>query len=141
MSAGADVAFFEAARSKEDVIKVVEALKPTPVLINLVQGGVTPDFSTKELEEMGVKLGVSLSYKQEHEFGNARCTDLFKQIYPTVGMMTALSACMEAYKHLKDTGSHACIPMKIREFFAILGLEDSLAIDKEAGGTTYTNGV
>lgn len=58
MAAGADVAFFEAARSAEDVIKVVEALKPTPVLLNILQGGVTPDFTITEMEKMGVKIGV-----------------------------------------------------------------------------------
>jgi hypothetical protein len=56
-------------------------------------------------------------------------------------MMTALVACMGAYKHLKETGTYAPAPMKIRDFFAILGLEDSLEVDKAAGGTTYTNGV
>lgn len=64
VAAGADVAFFEAARSKEDVIKVVEALKPTPVLLNLVQGGATPDFTIPEMKEMGVKLGVSASERE-----------------------------------------------------------------------------
>lgn len=60
IEAGADVAFFEAARTKEDVVKVVEALKPTPVLLNILQGGVTPDFTVPEMEAMGVKIGVSL---------------------------------------------------------------------------------
>lgn len=59
VEAGADVAFFEGARSKEDIVKVVEAMKPTPVLLNLVQGGDTPDYSATEIEEMGVKIGVS----------------------------------------------------------------------------------
>lgn len=58
VAAGADIAFFEAAPTKEDVRKVVEALKPTPIMLNLVQGGATPDWQVDEMEAMGAKIGV-----------------------------------------------------------------------------------
>lgn len=129
VAAGADVAFFEAARTKEDVIKVVQALHPTPVLLNLVQGGSTPDFTKLEMEEMGVKLGVSLFSTVNAEL-SPLTAGLDLQIYPTVGMMTALEACMGAYKHLQETGTYGKAPMSIRSFFATLGLEDSLSITR-----------
>jgi hypothetical protein len=48
---------------------------------------------------------------------------------------------MNSYKYLKDNGRYQGNPMSIRDFFAILGLEDSLATDKAAGGGMYGDGV
>jgi 2-methylisocitrate lyase-like PEP mutase family enzyme len=56
--AGADVAFVEGMTSREDVEKAVAALSPMPVLLNLVHGGSTPDFTAQEAQEMGVKMVV-----------------------------------------------------------------------------------
>lgn len=140
VAAGADVAFFEAARSAEDVFKVVEALKPTPVLLNLLQGGVTPDFTIPEMEKMGVKIGVRVIFPRLVHC-NAKMPCAVVQIYPTTGLMVALQASLQAYKHLKETGTYVHSDMTIREFFAVVGLEDSIAIDKAAGGTTYSNGI
>ena len=55
---GADVAFVEGLRSKEEVIEAVKALAPTPVLLNLVLNGVTPNFSADEARELGARIAV-----------------------------------------------------------------------------------
>lgn len=56
-------------------------------------------------------------------------------------MMTAMTACLDAYKYLEKEGTYPKAPMLIRDFFSIMGLEDSISIDKKAGGGLYSNGV
>lgn len=53
---GADVAFIEGVKTKEDLQKTVQALAPTPVLVNVISGGLTPSFTCQEAEEMGAKI-------------------------------------------------------------------------------------
>ena len=53
---GADVAFLEGITSKEEAKKVCEELAPTPVLLNMVDGGITPNFTVTEAKETGFKL-------------------------------------------------------------------------------------
>ena len=53
--AGADVIFFESPESEEEMRKLNEELK-APTLANMVEGGRTPLFSAKELEEMGYSI-------------------------------------------------------------------------------------
>ena len=51
-AAGADVAFIEGVSTRELLQKTVKALAPTPVLVNVISGGLTPSFTAKEAEEM-----------------------------------------------------------------------------------------
>lgn len=55
--AGADVIFFEAPESKEELQRVGQALR-VPLLVNLVEGGRTPFLGRKELEALGFKLAI-----------------------------------------------------------------------------------
>ena len=72
--AGADVCFIEGVKSKELLESTVQALAPKPVkfwvlrflnfvlilavqvLVNVISGGLTPSFTSKEAEEMGAKI-------------------------------------------------------------------------------------
>ncbi|GAC1608880.1 MAG: isocitrate lyase/PEP mutase family protein [Mycobacteriales bacterium] len=54
--AGADVLFVEAPASADDVRHIPTALPGIPLLLNLVPGGVTPDFSVAEVAGMGYQL-------------------------------------------------------------------------------------
>jgi 2-methylisocitrate lyase-like PEP mutase family enzyme len=72
--AGADVCFIEGVKSKELLESTVKALAPKPVslmfpeslfhfshltaqvLVNVISGGLTPSFTSKEAEEMGAKI-------------------------------------------------------------------------------------
>ena len=57
IDAGADVLFFEAPQSKDEVEKVGELFgKQIPLLSNQVFGGRTPSLTASELEEMGYKI-------------------------------------------------------------------------------------
>ncbi len=56
IAVGADVAFLEGFTSKEEGKRVCAELAPTPVLLNMVGGGVTPDITVTEAKEMGFKI-------------------------------------------------------------------------------------
>jgi methylisocitrate lyase len=55
--AGADVVFAEALRSLEDVAAVTAAVD-APVLVNLTEFGLTPQFTLAELEDAGVAVAL-----------------------------------------------------------------------------------
>ena len=80
--AGADVIFFEAPQSREEVQRVAREVK-APLLANMVQGGRTPAFTVAELEQLGFKM----------------------VIFPGVCMRAAVPAIETALAQLKQTGT------------------------------------
>ncbi len=54
--AGADVIFVEAPRAVEEMRRIPAELGDTPVLLNVVEGGKTPQLPREELQEMGYRL-------------------------------------------------------------------------------------
>lgn len=54
--AGADVAFLEGIRTKEQCSEAIKRLAPMPCLLNVVGGGVTPALSATEAKELGFKI-------------------------------------------------------------------------------------
>ncbi len=57
-AAGADVLFVEAPRSVDELRAVGEALRGTPLLANMVEGGLTPLLPAAELEALGYKIAL-----------------------------------------------------------------------------------
>jgi 2-methylisocitrate lyase-like PEP mutase family enzyme len=55
--AGADVVFFEAPESEEEMARVARSIK-APTLINVVQDGKTPPLPADALERMGFKIAI-----------------------------------------------------------------------------------
>ena len=55
-AAGTDVCFIEGVKKKELLESTVKALAPTPVLVNVISGGLTPAFTYQQVEEMGDKI-------------------------------------------------------------------------------------
>jgi len=55
--AGADVIFFEAPESVEEMQQVAASIR-VPTLINVVQDGKTPCLHADELERMGFKIAI-----------------------------------------------------------------------------------
>ncbi len=80
--AGADVIFFEAAQSAEEVKKVADTLK-VPLLANMVPNGKTPLFTIDQLQNMGYSI----------------------VIYPVVTIYAATKQIVTTLQTLKDTGS------------------------------------
>ncbi|QRW20041.1 carboxyphosphonoenolpyruvate phosphonomutase [Rhizoctonia solani] len=116
---GADVAFIEGVKTKELLEKTVKALHPTPVLVNVISGGLTPSFTTKEAEEMGAKI----------------------IIFSLVSCVAAAHGVREAMALLKKTGTDhtSARGMDPRKFFEVVGLDEVIEIDRRAGGTALSS--
>ena len=63
VAAGADMLFFEAPESFEDMCKVAEAVK-TPLLLNMFGGGKTPAVAMKDLQRIGYRVVIFPSQLQ-----------------------------------------------------------------------------
>ena len=81
VEAGADVIFVEAPQSAEEIRVIVQSIN-APLLVNMVEGGKTPILTTRELEEMGVKI----------------------VIFPIDAQCVAAKAIQELMQELKVTG-------------------------------------
>ena len=81
VEAGADVIFFEAPQSVDEVKTVAATLK-IPLLSNMVEKGKTPLFSAEELKEMGYNI----------------------VIYPVTALYAATKHVMETLSVLRETG-------------------------------------
>ncbi|KAJ6598262.1 carboxyphosphonoenolpyruvate mutase [Mycena vulgaris] len=114
VAAGADVAFVEGLRTREDALRAVNELAPAPVLLNLATGGVTPNWTVKEAKEMGFRL----------------------VIFPCAGMIPAALAVRAAYREIREQGTDvaSCAGVGPRAFFEMVGLDEVVAIDAKAGG-------
>ncbi|KAJ9199431.1 hypothetical protein DTO164E3_4743 [Paecilomyces variotii] len=116
---GADVAFLEGVTSKEAKM-VCEDLKPTPVLFNAVPGGVSPDLSVQDAEDLGFRM----------------------IIFPALALGAVYGAVHDAVRNLKKTGTQVVRAGSTpRDLFNVVGLQEAIALDMASGGQLYKNGV
>ena len=113
--AGADILFFEAPTSKEEAGRACAELAPTPVLLNMVPEGVTPNMSVDEAKQCGFRI----------------------VIFPTVCIEGVLRGCREELGRLKEKGAMDGDNKGIRAAFELCGLDEAVEIDKAAGGKAY----
>ncbi|KAG2104026.1 phosphoenolpyruvate pyruvate domain-containing protein [Suillus discolor] len=115
--AGADVCFIEGVKTADLLASTVEALKPKPVLVNVISGGLTPSFTTKEAEALGAKV----------------------IIFSLVSCVAAVHGIRAAMKSLKKTGTdHSSAKgMDPKAFFEVMGLQDVVDLDAKAGGSSF----
>jgi methylisocitrate lyase len=101
-NAGADAIFIEAPRSVQELKDIASALPEVPLFVNIIEGGKTPNLSSKELESIGFKMAA----------------------YPLSGIFSATQAMLEAFQKLKGEETSAKIPEKIdfEEFQAIINV-------------------
>lgn len=128
VEAGADVVFLEGMTSLEQMRESVKALAPTPCLLNMVQGGVTPLVSREEARAMGYRV----------------------VIWPCFAMTAAVNAWRAAARELKGAegmlgevmdAETGLVKGGVRECFEVCGLSKYAAFDKEMGGSAFANGV
>ena len=123
IKAGADVAFLEGPTSVEQCEGVCKRLAPTPVLLNMVPGGVTPNMTNDEAKKAGFKV----------------------IIYPGLMLSAVYESCSAASAQLKRTGAVELTEQQKEEgpkgLFTVCGLADCMALDKKAGGQAYSSGV
>ncbi|CAE6449459.1 unnamed protein product [Rhizoctonia solani] len=98
---------------------IPKALAPTPVLVNVISGGLTPSFTTQEAEAMGAKI----------------------IIFSLVSAVAAVHAIREAMALLKKTGTDhtSARGMDPRKFFEVVGLDEVIEVDRRAGGTALSS--
>jgi 2-methylisocitrate lyase-like PEP mutase family enzyme len=118
---GADVAFLEAPTSVEQCKIFCREMRPTPVLLNMVVGGVTPNFTEQEARETGFKLIT----------------------HPGLMLFAVQNSCTAAATELRKNGKVE-IPEEFqkrgpREFFELCGLRDCMHLDERAGGKAYSS--
>ena len=111
--AGADVIFFEAPETEEEVRRVAREVK-APLLVNMVAGGRTPAIKTSELERLGFKI----------------------VIYPGVSMFAAMTAIERALAQLRETETDwpegtTTSPL---EFFRKVGFDWWHEVEQKFGG-------
>ncbi|PWY72998.1 Phosphoenolpyruvate/pyruvate domain-containing protein [Aspergillus heteromorphus CBS 117.55] len=120
---GADVAFLEGMTSLEQCGRVCRDLAPTPVLLNMVAGGITPDLSADEARELGFRI----------------------VIFPGVCLGPIVEEASRALRRLRverrNEVSEFQKRMGVKGFYDVVRLGDSLAFDKRAGGSAFENGV
>lgn len=86
----------------------------------MVSSGSTPDISVAEAKAMGYKI----------------------MIFPLGPISAAYGAIKHSLEVLRDKGELSPeSKMGPKKLFEVVGLNDSLRIDAEAGGLSYTNGV
>ena len=117
---GADAGFLEGIRTKDEAARVAKELDGFPLLLNMVYGGSTPAISAKEAQDMGYRI----------------------IIFPFAALSAAYYAIKSSMEHLKETGELGSDGrMPPRAVFEVIGLEESLRIDADAGGFAYSTGV
>lgn len=84
LEAGADVLFFEAPTSEEELRRVGEEFgEDVPLIANMTEGGETPLFSADEFDEMGFDI----------------------VLYPATGFKAAARAMRDVYAEIAETGT------------------------------------
>jgi 2,3-dimethylmalate lyase len=91
--AGADVIFVEAPRSIEELKKIADEID-APLLANMIENGVTPNLSARQLSKIGFRMVV----------------------FPLSGLYAATFAIKEAFVELKKTGMTKEVSKKMITF-------------------------
>lgn len=114
--AGADVAFLEGIYNAQEAKDVCRILAPMPVLLNMVEHGATPSWTPAEAKELGFKI----------------------IIFPFASIGPAYKAIKESFVRIKETGRTGLeTSFTPKKLFTVVGLEDAVHVDEEAGGKLY----
>lgn len=103
--AGADVVFFEAPRSREELAAIPQRV-PAPCLVNIVEGGKTPLFSAADAQQLGFRIA----------------------LYPNTALRVAAHAVQGAMAVLREQGTtESLVPQMLAwsERQRLVGLADA----------------
>lgn len=113
---GADIAFPEALKTKEEASEMIRRMGDTPCLLNMVSSGVTPEITVDEARKMGFRL----------------------MIFPATAFEGAMVGIRDALSKLKNEGRQPITTAGVKEGFNLCGLQECIELDKRAGGKAYS---
>lgn len=118
-NAGADVCFIEGVSSQELLRECVKALSPTPVLVNIISGGITPSMTTHEAEASGAKIISEIDI----DITRVNHTNECHPVFSLVSCVAAVHGIRSAMQSLKTTGSdsESAQGMGPKAFFEVMG--------------------
>ena len=108
--AGADALFVEAPRSAEELSTIAREL-PSPLVVNMLEGGVTPLLAKKELEKLGFQLIVC----------------------PLTALYASAKAMQEMFSLLQTAGTSRAVldrMISFQQFHEIIGMTAYYALDE-----------
>ena len=109
--AGADIIFFEAPQSEDEMRRACEAIDK-PMLANMATGGVTPILPVDRLKDVGYSVA----------------------LFPALAPLAAAAAAEQALRALKQTGdseNNGVESFSFDEFNHLIGFPDVWAFDKK----------
>lgn len=114
---GVDAVFLEALQSADEAKEAVEifARTNTPVLLNMVPGGKTPQMTVAEAKEVGFRIFIN----------------------PTLCLETVVRPLEKALRLFKEEGRDDCEPIGPQGLFRICGLDEAVAFDQSVGGAAF----
>lgn len=111
--AGADILFFEAPKSREELERVTDEFDDdTPLLANMTEGGETPLFTAEEFEGIGFDI----------------------VLYPATGFKAAAKAMQDVFTEIAETGTQKDVMDKLATWQGrndITGLDEILELEAE----------
>lgn len=114
---GVDALFFEAMLTEDEMRKAIKTCPKIPMLLNMVQGGKTPQVTNEEANKLGFRI----------------------VIWPCLGMEALIPAYQNALNVLKKTGKPPAEQnMGPRALFEVCGLNELIAFDESVGGKAYS---
>ena len=92
---------------------------PGPMLLNLVTNGATPKLPCERVRELGYRFA----------------------IWPTTAAIAAALAIGHAFELLEREGTDEPVVEGLapRELFAVVGLDEAIAVDRRSGSASLTN--
>ena len=102
-------------QSREECEQAVKLFQGTPMLLNMVGAGKTPQMTVNEARAVGFKI----------------------MIWPSVGLEAVVPALRRAFEVLKTEGKEAIQPIGPNKLFEICGLKELMAFDESVGGKAF----
>lgn len=113
---GVDALFFEAMQSEDEMKRAIAECPDLPMLLNMVQGGQTPQISNDTANALGFRI----------------------VIWPCLGMEALVPAYRNALGVLRKTGKPPVEEnMGPKALFEVCGLNELMAFDESVGGKAY----
>ena len=110
LSAGADALFIESPETVDEMQRIGECFRGTPLVANMVEGGSTPFVSAEELGALGFKI----------------------QLRPVTALLASAAAMRAAYRELRQIGetSQSRVPLlPFSEMTELLGFPEVLKFE------------